>query len=57
MLIWIYRKLGDLMFHLNGRLEGLNSNNRRERLMIWFWAKSYWMEEKVAGRIPSKVEG
>ena len=43
---WWFRKLGNFFFHINGNLEGIGRNNRREDIMSSMWAKSMDYEEK-----------
>ena len=48
---WVFKAIGDILYHLNGRLAGLHRENRRYRLMIAAWSIAYYEGEKLAGRV------
>ncbi len=50
--VWIYCRLGNTFFKLNGGLAGLKKKNLLYQLTFWAWAKSWYLEEKAAGRMP-----
>lgn len=55
MKAWFFLTLGNIAYTLNGRLNGLEKDNWLHDLMIWAWAKAWYLEEKTAGRIPQEL--
>jgi len=43
---WIFNKLGNLFYRLNGGLESLNNNSFLDRLAFWAWSLSYGYYDK-----------
>lgn len=43
---FIYRHIGNLLYRLNGGLEGLHKGNRLYTLMICFLSKAHHEEDK-----------
>jgi len=48
----IYFRLGNLCYWLNGGIKRMLSKSKLDRLCCHFWAKSWYHEEKHAGRLP-----
>ncbi len=49
--VWIYRTIGDILYSLNGGLDGIGKKNRRADMMFHFWSRAYALEEMHEGRL------